>query len=70
MQILKLPAVCSLTSLSKTSIYYLECSGKFPRRIKLGSRAVGWLEEDVRAWVAERKACSVEARGERLVPHA
>ena len=29
--------------------------GQFPPRVKLGPRAVGWLEDDVRQWLAERR---------------
>jgi len=34
----------------------LEKAGKFPRRVKLGPNRVGWLEGDIRKWVAERVA--------------
>jgi prophage regulatory protein len=35
-------------------IYRLESEGRFPRRIKLGIRAVGWIESEVEAWIRER----------------
>jgi prophage regulatory protein len=41
-------------------IYRLERQGLFPRRIRLGRRAVGWVEEEVEAWLQER----VDARDE------
>ena len=35
-------------------IYQMQAEGRFPRRIKLGERAVGWLESEVRDWLATR----------------
>jgi prophage regulatory protein len=35
-------------------IYRLESEGRFPRRIKLGVRAVGWIESEIEAWICER----------------
>ena len=35
-------------------IYEMQAEGRFPRRIKLGERAVGWLESEVRDWLATR----------------
>jgi prophage regulatory protein len=42
-------------------IYRLERQGLFPRRIRLGRRAVGWVEEEVESWLRER----VDARDRR-----
>jgi prophage regulatory protein len=53
-QILRLPQVCGLTGLGKSTIYRLELADHFPRRIKIGIRAIGWLETDVRAWLLKR----------------
>ena len=35
-------------------ILRLEKQGKFPRRIRIGDRCVGWYLTDVEAWLAER----------------
>ena len=35
-------------------LYRLERQGLFPQRIRLGRRAVGWVEEEVEAWLQER----------------
>jgi prophage regulatory protein len=37
-------------------IYQLEAEQRFPNRIKIGVRAVGWIESEVRTWVAMRIA--------------
>jgi prophage regulatory protein len=34
----------------------LEDAGKFPRRIRLGTRTHRWVEEDVDQWIADRLA--------------
>ncbi len=58
--ILRLREIMRRTGLSRSSIYRLSAEGKFPRSISLGERAVGWLESDVDAWIAERVAKSCE----------
>jgi hypothetical protein len=37
-------------------IYLLESQGKFPKRVKVGQRAVAWPEDEVQLWVEARKA--------------
>ena len=55
-QILRLPQVCAVTGLKRSMIYKLEAERRFPNRIKIGERAVGWIESKVRTWVAMRIA--------------
>jgi prophage regulatory protein len=52
--ILRLPAVKAATGLSRSTIYLRIAQGTFPRPIGLGSRAVGWLDSDIRAWQRQR----------------
>lgn len=52
--ILRLPDVKERTGLSRSSIYLRIANGEFPRAISLGGRAVGWLEQDVDRWLAEK----------------
>jgi prophage regulatory protein len=42
-------------------IYQLEAEQRFPKRIKIGIRAVGWIEGEVQLWVAKRIAASRNA---------
>ncbi|MGC1387871.1 MAG: AlpA family transcriptional regulator [Steroidobacteraceae bacterium] len=51
---LRLRQVCQFTGLGRSMIYQMQAEGRFPRRIKLGERAVGWLESEVRDWLATR----------------
>lgn len=46
--------VCALTRFSRTHIYRLEASGKFPRRRKLGLAKIGFLCVEVDHWIANR----------------
>ncbi len=62
--ILRLPAVKARTGLSRSSIYLAMSRGEFPRTIRLGEHAVGWLESDVEAWLAERIERSRQSAGD------
>jgi prophage regulatory protein len=58
-RILRLPQVCDVTGLCRSMIYLMEADQRFPKRVKIGVRAVGWLEKEVEAWLTRR----IEARG-------
>jgi prophage regulatory protein len=51
---LRLRQVSQLTGLGRSMIYQMQAEGRLPQRIKLGERAVGWLESEVRDWLATR----------------
>lgn len=53
-QFIRLPEVKRLTGLCKSTIYRLEELGLFPRRRKIGPRAVAWLKQEVLAWMEQR----------------
>jgi prophage regulatory protein len=53
-KILRLPQVCDLTGLGRSMIYQMEADKRFPERVKIGTRAVGWLEREVHAWLIKR----------------
>lgn len=52
--VIRLPEVCEVTGLCRSMIYQLEAQRQFPPRIKIGRRAVGWIDEEVQAWVSTR----------------
>ena len=52
--LLKIQKVIELTTLSRSTIYRLVESGKFPRPVKLTTRTIGWLEEEVRDFLQEK----------------
>ena len=52
--ILRRKQVEKRTGLSRSTIYLRIQEGAFPRPIKLGARAVGWVENEIEAWLAAR----------------
>lgn len=42
------------TGLSRSTLYEFLKAGRFPRPIRLGLRAVGWVESDIESWLQER----------------
>jgi prophage regulatory protein len=54
MSVLRLPTVCRVTGLARSTIYGMQAEGQFPKRIKLAMRAVGWVEQEVLDWLANR----------------
>jgi prophage regulatory protein len=44
----------ALVGLSRSVIYDMRSAEKFPKPVKIGARAVGWLANEVAAWVAQR----------------
>lgn len=51
---IRLPQVIELTARSKPAIYADIKCGVFPAPIKIGLRAVAWLESDVVRWMSSR----------------
>lgn len=49
--ILRLPGVKARTGLSRSTIYDKIQKKEFPAPVKLGERAVGWLDSEIDAWV-------------------
>ncbi len=54
MRMLRLRRVLEITGLGKTTIYGLQAKGAFPMRVQLTTHSVGWVEEEVLAWLAQR----------------
>jgi len=57
-RILRIREVCALTGLSASTIYRLKRRDRFPDGIQLSPNAVGWLLEEVNAWITSRTATS------------
>jgi prophage regulatory protein len=43
------------TGLSPATVYRMIARGEFPRPVKLGLQAVGWMRADVDAWLNARR---------------
>jgi prophage regulatory protein len=49
--ILRRKQVEARTGLSRSTIYNRIKSGSFPTPVSLGTRAVGWIESEIDAWL-------------------
>ena len=61
--ILRLPGVKKSTGLSRSTIYDKMRRGEFPEPVRLGERAVGWVEAEIEKWLGERIAASRKTKG-------
>lgn len=59
--VLRRPQVEAITGLSCSTIYASMAEGTFPRPVRLGLRAVGWIESEVIGWVEARIVASRQA---------
>jgi len=46
--------VVKISSLSYTTIWRLERAGRFPARVQLSDRRVGWYEDEIETWLESR----------------
>lgn len=53
-KVLRRTDVEKMIGLSRSTIYKMIADGDFPHPIKIGARAVGWLESDICQWLNER----------------
>jgi prophage regulatory protein len=61
--ILRLPNVRASTGLSRSTIYLRISQGTFPKPVKLGGRAVGWVRTEVQEWLQRQIEASRRATG-------
>lgn len=59
-KLLRLSSVKELTGLSRSSIY---ADATFPRPVKIGARAVAWVEDEIRDWISDRIASREPSNG-------
>ena len=55
-RILRRPEVERRVGLARSTIYELVSLRRFPAPVRLGSRAVGWLADEVDQWLSDRAA--------------
>ncbi|ELR4705637.1 AlpA family transcriptional regulator [Salmonella enterica] len=51
---IRLPEVQRRTGYSKAWLYRLMSQGKFPSSVKIGSRAIAFIESKVDDWISQR----------------
>lgn len=59
-RIIRKPELFARVGLSDATIWRMEKAGKFPRRVQLGGKSVGWLSGEFDAWLNSR----LENRGQ------
>jgi len=55
-RVIRKPETRQITGMSDSTIRRLELEGRFPKRLRLGGSACGWLLSEVNAWLQERAA--------------
>lgn len=63
-RVLRLKRVLDKTGDSKSGLYRKIAEGIFPSPIKLSTRSVGWLEDEVDAWIDERIEATRGSKGD------
>ena len=53
-KLLRLPAVMERTGLSRSAIHALMKRGLFPRSVRIGARAVAWVEDEIDHFIRTR----------------
>lgn len=53
-RIFRRPDVEQMVGLSRSTLYAMMAEGTFPKPLRLGKRAVGWRERDLRQWLDSR----------------
>lgn len=54
MKVLRMKRVNDATGLARSTVYKYMAAGMFPKPIQLGPRCVGWLENEILAWIDSR----------------
>jgi len=55
-RITRKPELFSRLGLSDATIWRMERAGKFPRRIQIGGKAVGWFDSEINNWMNQKSA--------------
>jgi len=53
-RLLRLPDVMDRVGLRRAAIYKLVSDGRFPEPVRIGARAVAWVESEVQEWIERR----------------
>lgn len=55
-RILRQSEVMQKTGLSRTTLWRLEKQNKFPKKIQISERNIGWLSDDIDDWINNKRA--------------
>jgi len=62
--ILRRKQVEARTGLKRSTIYAKVAAGEFPAPVRLGVRAVGWVEAEISSWLESRIAATRNGKAE------
>jgi len=51
MKLIRIKEVMNRTGLARSTVYKYISEEAFPKPIKLGTRAVAWVESEIEAWI-------------------
>ena len=61
-KILRFPEVEEKIGLSRSTVWRLERAGKFPQRVRIGLRGIGWYESEIDDFLANREGVQLGGR--------
>jgi len=66
MKIIRPKQLAKILSVSTVTLWRMEKRGELPPRIKISTRAVGWLESDIKEWLKNRPKSCIETQNEEV----
>ena len=63
MRVIRIKEVQKMVGVSRGTIYSFIKEGKFPNKIHIGGRSVGFLLEDIEEWIMSRVVASNQTGG-------
>ena len=62
-RLLTLREVIAITALSRSAVYAMMAESRFPKPIRIGSRAVRWVEQELLDFIASRPRAGTDRPG-------
>ncbi len=59
-RVIPLPEVVEITTISRSTLFRMVEKGSFPAPRQIGERRVGWLSDEVQAWLLDRPVAMVK----------
>jgi prophage regulatory protein len=53
-RIIREPETLAMVGVSPVTLWRWEKAGKFPKRLKIGPRAMGWKLSDIENWIEQK----------------
>ena len=59
-RVIRLSEVMEITTISRSTLFRMVEKGSFPAPRQIGERRVGWLSDEVQAWLLDRPVAMVK----------